>query len=132
MRFIGCNKWADFANTRYTKLLFIYLLNVKQVVICPECNLWANVKQHCRNCSFPSVVLSFATGKWAIKSFLLFSSLPLCIQTHFAVPETAVSQSVSGLESLQAVVECQQPEPDLYRYENQTQSLPLCPAAQYI
>ncbi|RXN39501.1 putative phospholipid-transporting ATPase IF [Labeo rohita] len=38
------------------------------------------------------------------------------LKTHYAVPETAVSQSVSRLESLQAVVECQQPEADLYRY----------------
>uniref|UniRef100_A0A671SPH5 Probable phospholipid-transporting ATPase IF n=1 Tax=Sinocyclocheilus anshuiensis TaxID=1608454 RepID=A0A671SPH5_9TELE len=30
------------------------------------------------------------------------------LKTHYAVPETAVSQSVSRLESLQAVVECQQ------------------------
>uniref|UniRef100_A0A8C1EAR2 ATPase phospholipid transporting 11B (putative) n=2 Tax=Cyprinus carpio TaxID=7962 RepID=A0A8C1EAR2_CYPCA len=37
------------------------------------------------------------------------------LKTHYAVPETAVSQSVSRLESLQAVVECQQPEADLYR-----------------
>ncbi|XP_048844716.1 phospholipid-transporting ATPase IF isoform X4 [Brienomyrus brachyistius] len=38
------------------------------------------------------------------------------LKTHFAVPETAVSQTVSKLEALQAVVECQQPEPDLYRF----------------
>ncbi|XP_048107784.1 phospholipid-transporting ATPase IF isoform X3 [Alosa alosa] len=38
------------------------------------------------------------------------------LKTHFAVPETAVSQSVSRLEALQAVVECQQPEADLYRF----------------
>ncbi|TSK53788.1 putative phospholipid-transporting ATPase IF [Bagarius yarrelli] len=38
------------------------------------------------------------------------------LKTHCAVPETAVSQSVSRLEALQAVVECQQPEPDLYRF----------------
>uniref|UniRef100_A0A671SVG7 Uncharacterized protein n=1 Tax=Sinocyclocheilus anshuiensis TaxID=1608454 RepID=A0A671SVG7_9TELE len=38
------------------------------------------------------------------------------LKTHYSVPETAVSQSVSRLESLQAVVECQQPEADLYRY----------------
>ncbi|XP_029104858.1 probable phospholipid-transporting ATPase IF isoform X3 [Scleropages formosus] len=38
------------------------------------------------------------------------------LKTHFAVPETAVSQTVSKLESLQAVVECQQPEADLYRF----------------
>ncbi|XP_037401030.1 probable phospholipid-transporting ATPase IF isoform X3 [Pygocentrus nattereri] len=38
------------------------------------------------------------------------------LKTHYAVPETAVSQSVSQLEALQAVVECQQPEADLYRF----------------
>ncbi|KAJ8277203.1 hypothetical protein GJAV_G00072540 [Gymnothorax javanicus] len=38
------------------------------------------------------------------------------LKTHFAVPETAVSQSVSRLEALVAVVECQQPEADLYRF----------------
>ncbi|XP_035269234.1 probable phospholipid-transporting ATPase IF isoform X3 [Anguilla anguilla] len=38
------------------------------------------------------------------------------LKTHFAVPETAVSQSVSQLEALLAVVECQQPEADLYRF----------------
>uniref|UniRef100_A0A671SUN4 Phospholipid-transporting ATPase n=1 Tax=Sinocyclocheilus anshuiensis TaxID=1608454 RepID=A0A671SUN4_9TELE len=38
------------------------------------------------------------------------------LKTHYSVPETAVSQSVSRLESLQAVVECQQPEADLYRF----------------
>ncbi|GAA6093330.1 phospholipid-transporting ATPase IF isoform X6 [Tachysurus ichikawai] len=38
------------------------------------------------------------------------------LKTHYAVPETAVSQTVSRLEALQAVVECQQPEADLYRF----------------
>ncbi|XP_062868960.1 phospholipid-transporting ATPase IF [Trichomycterus rosablanca] len=38
------------------------------------------------------------------------------LKTHSAVPETAVLQSVTRLEGLQAVVECQQPEPDLYRF----------------
>uniref|UniRef100_A0A3P9K8A9 Phospholipid-transporting ATPase n=1 Tax=Oryzias latipes TaxID=8090 RepID=A0A3P9K8A9_ORYLA len=37
------------------------------------------------------------------------------LKTHFSVPETSVCQSVSQLEALQAVVECQQPEADLYR-----------------
>ncbi|KAJ3599088.1 hypothetical protein NHX12_033051 [Muraenolepis orangiensis] len=38
------------------------------------------------------------------------------LKTHFSVAETSVCQSVSRLESLQAVVECQQPDPDLYRF----------------
>ncbi|XP_051928703.1 LOW QUALITY PROTEIN: phospholipid-transporting ATPase IF-like [Hippocampus zosterae] len=38
------------------------------------------------------------------------------LKTHFSVAETAVCQSVSRLETLQAVVECQQPEADLYRF----------------
>uniref|UniRef100_A0A3P9LTW5 Phospholipid-transporting ATPase n=1 Tax=Oryzias latipes TaxID=8090 RepID=A0A3P9LTW5_ORYLA len=38
------------------------------------------------------------------------------LKTHFSVPETSVCQSVSQLEALQAVVECQQPEADLYRF----------------
>ncbi|XP_046892694.1 phospholipid-transporting ATPase IF isoform X1 [Hypomesus transpacificus] len=38
------------------------------------------------------------------------------LKTLYAVPETAVSQSVSRLEALQAVVECQQPDADLYRF----------------
>ncbi|KAG7239951.1 hypothetical protein INR49_028146 [Caranx melampygus] len=38
------------------------------------------------------------------------------LKTHFSVAETSVCQSVSQLEALQAVVECQQPEADLYRY----------------
>ncbi|XP_063057924.1 phospholipid-transporting ATPase IF isoform X2 [Engraulis encrasicolus] len=38
------------------------------------------------------------------------------LKTHFSVPETSVSQSVSRLEALHAVVECQQPEADLYRF----------------
>uniref|UniRef100_A0A669D4N3 Phospholipid-transporting ATPase n=1 Tax=Oreochromis niloticus TaxID=8128 RepID=A0A669D4N3_ORENI len=37
------------------------------------------------------------------------------LKTHYSVPETSVCQSVSQLEALQAVVECQQPEADLYR-----------------
>uniref|UniRef100_A0A8C4HLB4 Phospholipid-transporting ATPase n=1 Tax=Dicentrarchus labrax TaxID=13489 RepID=A0A8C4HLB4_DICLA len=37
------------------------------------------------------------------------------LKTHYSVAETAVCQSVSQLEALQAVVECQQPEADLYR-----------------
>uniref|UniRef100_A0A8C6P075 Phospholipid-transporting ATPase n=1 Tax=Nothobranchius furzeri TaxID=105023 RepID=A0A8C6P075_NOTFU len=37
------------------------------------------------------------------------------LKTHFSVPETSVCQSVSQLEALQAVVECHQPEADLYR-----------------
>uniref|UniRef100_A0A8C4ZYW7 Phospholipid-transporting ATPase n=1 Tax=Gadus morhua TaxID=8049 RepID=A0A8C4ZYW7_GADMO len=36
------------------------------------------------------------------------------LKTHFSVAETSVCQSGSRLESLQAVVECQQPDPDLY------------------
>uniref|UniRef100_A0A3Q4IAB3 Phospholipid-transporting ATPase n=1 Tax=Neolamprologus brichardi TaxID=32507 RepID=A0A3Q4IAB3_NEOBR len=38
------------------------------------------------------------------------------LKTHYSVAETSVCQSVSQLEALQAVVECQQPEPDLYRF----------------
>uniref|UniRef100_A0A8C4NSE6 Phospholipid-transporting ATPase n=1 Tax=Dicentrarchus labrax TaxID=13489 RepID=A0A8C4NSE6_DICLA len=38
------------------------------------------------------------------------------LKTHYSVAETAVCQSVSQLEALQAVVECQQPEADLYRF----------------
>lgn len=38
------------------------------------------------------------------------------LQTHVAVPETAVLQSVANLDKLVAVIECQQPEADLYRY----------------
>lgn len=41
---------------------------------------------------------------------------PVRSQTHYSVAETAVCQSVSRLEALQAVVECQQPEADLYRW----------------
>uniref|UniRef100_A0A7N8YAJ5 Phospholipid-transporting ATPase n=1 Tax=Mastacembelus armatus TaxID=205130 RepID=A0A7N8YAJ5_9TELE len=37
------------------------------------------------------------------------------LKTHYSVAETSVCQSVSRLEALQAVVECQQPEADLYR-----------------
>uniref|UniRef100_A0A8C3SAH7 Phospholipid-transporting ATPase n=1 Tax=Chelydra serpentina TaxID=8475 RepID=A0A8C3SAH7_CHESE len=37
------------------------------------------------------------------------------LKTHVAVPETAVLQSVANLDTLVAVVECQQPEADLYR-----------------
>ncbi|XP_069831223.1 phospholipid-transporting ATPase IF isoform X2 [Dendropsophus ebraccatus] len=38
------------------------------------------------------------------------------LKTHFAVPETAVLQSVANLDTLKAVIECQQPEADLYRF----------------
>ncbi|CAB1324228.1 unnamed protein product [Coregonus sp. 'balchen'] len=38
------------------------------------------------------------------------------LKTHYSVPETLVSQSVSRLEALHAVVECQQPDADLYRF----------------
>uniref|UniRef100_A0A7N8YGE2 Phospholipid-transporting ATPase n=1 Tax=Mastacembelus armatus TaxID=205130 RepID=A0A7N8YGE2_9TELE len=38
------------------------------------------------------------------------------LKTHYSVAETSVCQSVSRLEALQAVVECQQPEADLYRF----------------
>ncbi|XP_018612805.1 probable phospholipid-transporting ATPase IF isoform X1 [Scleropages formosus] len=38
------------------------------------------------------------------------------LKTHCAVPETAVCQTASKLEGLQAMVECQQPEADLYRF----------------
>ncbi|XP_068599982.1 phospholipid-transporting ATPase IF [Brachionichthys hirsutus] len=38
------------------------------------------------------------------------------LKTHYSVAETSVCQTVSRLENLQAVVECQQPEPDLYRF----------------
>uniref|UniRef100_A0A4W5QRE6 Phospholipid-transporting ATPase n=1 Tax=Hucho hucho TaxID=62062 RepID=A0A4W5QRE6_9TELE len=37
------------------------------------------------------------------------------LKTHYSVPETLVSQSVSRLEALHAVLECQQPDADLYR-----------------
>ena len=40
------------------------------------------------------------------------------LQTHVAVPETAVLQSVANLDKLVAVIECQQPEADLYRYHS--------------
>lgn len=42
-----------------------------------------------------------------------------------------MSQSVSRLEALQAVVECQQPEPDLYRYESQGQNQGFSAAFQH-
>ncbi|XP_075426819.1 phospholipid-transporting ATPase IF isoform X2 [Ascaphus truei] len=38
------------------------------------------------------------------------------LKTHVAVPETAVLQSVTNLDALIAVIECQQPEADLYRF----------------
>ncbi|XP_069720880.1 phospholipid-transporting ATPase IF isoform X2 [Phaenicophaeus curvirostris] len=38
------------------------------------------------------------------------------LKTHVAVPETAVLQSVTNLDKLVAVIECQQPEADLYRF----------------
>ncbi|XP_061097733.1 phospholipid-transporting ATPase IF-like isoform X1 [Conger conger] len=38
------------------------------------------------------------------------------LKTHHSVPETAVCRDVSQLESLCAVVECQEPEADLYRF----------------
>ncbi|CAB1331962.1 unnamed protein product [Coregonus sp. 'balchen'] len=38
------------------------------------------------------------------------------LKTHYSVPETLLSQSVSRLEALHAVVECQQPDADLYRF----------------
>ncbi|KAK7939308.1 hypothetical protein WMY93_002634 [Mugilogobius chulae] len=38
------------------------------------------------------------------------------LKTHYSVAETSVCQSVTQLECLQAVVECQQPEADLYRF----------------
>uniref|UniRef100_A0A4W2GBR9 Phospholipid-transporting ATPase n=1 Tax=Bos indicus x Bos taurus TaxID=30522 RepID=A0A4W2GBR9_BOBOX len=38
------------------------------------------------------------------------------LKTHVAVPETAVLQTVANLDTLIAVVECQQPEADLYRF----------------
>uniref|UniRef100_A0A674NXZ8 Phospholipid-transporting ATPase n=1 Tax=Takifugu rubripes TaxID=31033 RepID=A0A674NXZ8_TAKRU len=50
------------------------------------------------------------------------------LKTHYSVAETAVCQSVSQLESLQAVVECQQPEADLYRFVGRiTVTQPLGP-----
>ncbi|KAB0390465.1 hypothetical protein E2I00_019935, partial [Balaenoptera physalus] len=39
------------------------------------------------------------------------------LKTHVAVPETAVLQTVANLDTLIAVIECQQPEADLYRYD---------------
>ncbi|XP_028929453.1 probable phospholipid-transporting ATPase IF isoform X1 [Ornithorhynchus anatinus] len=38
------------------------------------------------------------------------------LKTHIAVPETAVLQTVANLDTLIAVIECQQPEADLYRF----------------
>ncbi|XP_029794599.1 probable phospholipid-transporting ATPase IF [Suricata suricatta] len=38
------------------------------------------------------------------------------LKTHVAVPETAVLQTVASLDTLIAVIECQQPEADLYRF----------------
>uniref|UniRef100_A0A5G2QP22 Phospholipid-transporting ATPase n=2 Tax=Sus scrofa TaxID=9823 RepID=A0A5G2QP22_PIG len=40
------------------------------------------------------------------------------LKTHVAVPETAVLQTVANLDTLIAVIECQQPEADLYRSMN--------------
>ncbi|XP_077462574.1 putative phospholipid-transporting ATPase IF isoform X1 [Stigmatopora argus] len=44
------------------------------------------------------------------------TNLKVCKCTHYSVAETSICQSVSQLENLLAVVECQQPEPDLYRF----------------
>lgn len=38
------------------------------------------------------------------------------VKTHVSVPETAVLQTVASLDTLVAVVECQQPEAGLYRF----------------
>ncbi|XP_054569743.1 phospholipid-transporting ATPase IF isoform X5 [Eptesicus fuscus] len=38
------------------------------------------------------------------------------LKTHVAVPETAALQTVANLDTLVAVIECQQPEADLYRF----------------
>ncbi|XP_054838536.1 phospholipid-transporting ATPase IF isoform X2 [Eublepharis macularius] len=38
------------------------------------------------------------------------------LKTHVAVSQTAVLQSVANLDKLDAVIECQQPEADLYRF----------------
>lgn len=38
------------------------------------------------------------------------------LKTHVAVPETAVLQTVANLDTLEAVIECHQPEADLYRF----------------
>ncbi|MFT7810943.1 putative phospholipid-transporting ATPase IF isoform X2 [Arapaima gigas] len=38
------------------------------------------------------------------------------LKTHCAVPETAMCRTASRLEGLHAVVECQQPEADLYKF----------------
>uniref|UniRef100_A0A8C4XGF6 Phospholipid-transporting ATPase n=2 Tax=Erpetoichthys calabaricus TaxID=27687 RepID=A0A8C4XGF6_ERPCA len=38
------------------------------------------------------------------------------LKTHTAIPETASLQSISSLVSIKAIVECQQPEADLYRF----------------
>ncbi|XP_073531084.1 phospholipid-transporting ATPase IF isoform X2 [Phyllobates terribilis] len=38
------------------------------------------------------------------------------LKTHLAIPESAVLQSVAELDTLKAVIECQQPEADLYRF----------------
>ncbi|XP_048361184.1 phospholipid-transporting ATPase IF isoform X6 [Sphaerodactylus townsendi] len=38
------------------------------------------------------------------------------LKTHIAVSQTAVLQSVANLDKLDAVIECQQPEADLYRF----------------
>ncbi|XP_043926244.1 phospholipid-transporting ATPase IF isoform X3 [Protopterus annectens] len=38
------------------------------------------------------------------------------LKTHCTVPETRVLQNVSSLDTLSAVIECQQPEADLYRF----------------
>ncbi|XP_014638638.1 PREDICTED: probable phospholipid-transporting ATPase IF isoform X1 [Ceratotherium simum simum] len=41
------------------------------------------------------------------------------LKTHVAVPETAVLQTVASLDTLEAVIECHQPEADLYRFTGQ-------------
>ncbi|XP_036207102.1 probable phospholipid-transporting ATPase IF isoform X10 [Myotis myotis] len=38
------------------------------------------------------------------------------LKTHVAVPETTVLRTVANLDTLVAVIECQQPEADLYRF----------------
>lgn len=38
------------------------------------------------------------------------------LKTHVAVPETAVLQTVANLDTLVSVIECQQPETDVYRF----------------
>ncbi|ERE87315.1 putative phospholipid-transporting ATPase IH, partial [Cricetulus griseus] len=81
-----------------------------------ETNLKSNHSYPLHPSSCPTLPPSLLTPIHS--SWIIMTDNGFHIQTHMSVPETSVLQTVANLDSLIAVIECQQPEADLYSLQS--------------